>query len=122
MDEPRLKQLRPADTSSSSIRGCGGDVQLAYPEEDMVRWTELQVWIGVHQRDTAAYSIFECPGGFEKSRRGSRLARPYLTFKSDPQWIPNDQSCSEQKSQQNYRCQQSQKDAASSEQAPMEEC
>ena len=50
------------------------------------------------------------------------MARPYLTFKSDPQWIPNDQSCGEIKSQQNYWFQQSQKDAASREQAPMEEC
>ena len=86
-------------------RDFGGETQLIYPESSMVKWTEMQVWIGCGQRSHAEFGIFECPGGFERSRRGSRLARPYLTFKSDPRWIPNEQACGKVKAQQEQQFQ-----------------
>ena len=110
-------------------RDFGGETQLIYSSSNMVKWTELQVWIGVSQRDTAELGIFECPGGFENSRRGSRLARPYLTFTSDPRWIPNADACGHAKTQQEQQFQQREGATAgetsgsnSVSAGPMEEC
>ena len=74
-------------------RNFGGDTQLIYPRDDMVKWSELQVWIGVHQPESTAFSIFECPAGYEDSHRGTRLARPYTpTFECAARWMPSDEA------------------------------
>ena len=93
-------------------RDFGGETQLIYTTSDLVKWTELQVWIGCGQRIQGEFAIFECPGGFEKSRRGSRLARPYLKFKSDPRWIPSDKECGLVKAEQEQKLQMLKEGAA----------